>query len=232
MIQIAVCDDEQTVCQEISQEIAHFLSGQAVEFTVRQYTDAAAFCAQMDTFDLVYLDIRMPELDGITLARQIRSRELACIVVFITGLRDYMLDAFDVEALDYICKPIERARLRRSVERALQQIAHRQETGILIQTAHWCKAVKLSAIYYCEVINRKIYLHTTEGVLEYYGKLKEMEKQLDARFFKCHRSYLVNLDHLKMYQDGEIVLENGSRIPVSRLRHQELMEKMLEYMKD
>ncbi len=186
----------------------------------------------MQAFDLVYLDIRMPKLDGITLARQLRRQNPACIVVFITGLRDHMLEAFDVEALDYICKPIERARLRRSAERALQQITHRQEASILVQTAHWCKAVRLSAIYYCEVINRKIYLYTNEGVLEYYGKLKEMEKQLDTRFFKCHRSYLVNLDHLKLYQDGEIVLENGSRIPVSRLRHQELMEKMLDYMKD
>lgn len=232
MIQIAVCDDEATVCKEITRAISDFLCGQDVDFQVWQYTNPQVLYEQVTVFDLIYLDIQMPRLDGIELAKHIRSQNMECVLVFITGLKEYVLDAFDVEALDYICKPIDPVRLQRSLQRALTQILHRQKASVLVQTAHWCKAVKLSEIYYCEVINRKIYLHTKEGVLEYYGKLKEIEKQLDVRFFKCHRSYLVNLDHLKMYADGQILLENQSHIPVSRLRHQELMDKMLEYMKN
>ncbi|MDR1701485.1 MAG: LytTR family transcriptional regulator, partial [Sporomusaceae bacterium] len=79
--------------------------------------------------------------------------------------------------------------------------------------------------------NRKIYLYTQNGAIDYYGKLEELEKQLDYRFVRCHRSYLVNLDHLNEYANGEIKLTNKTCVPVSRLRYQEVLAAMMEYMK-
>lgn len=232
MIQIAVCDDVCQVCEALRQQIAVFCAKNGVSVQIHCYEDPVALYHETTRFDLVYLDIQMPCLDGMTLAKHIRSQNPDCILVFITVLKEYSLEAFAVEAMDYICKPVDPARLEHSLTRALGQIQKQNEMSIFVQTAHWCKVIKLHEIYYCEVINRKIYLHTREGVLEYYGKLKEIEQQLDARFFKCHRSYLVNLDYLKAYEDGQITLEQGEQIPVSRLRHQELIEKMLQYMKN
>lgn len=232
LVQIAVCDDEFHMCEMLRQQVSAFCAAHGVTAQIHAYTDPLALSCETIHFDLVYLDIQMPHMDGMTLARQIRGKNPDCILVFITVLEEYSLEAFAVEAMDYICKPIDEARLVRSLTRALAQIQQENEASILVQTAHWCKTVKMNEIYYCEVINRKIYLHTKEGVLEYYGKLKEIEQQLDARFFKCHRSYLVNLDYLKAYQEGQITLEHGEQIPVSRLRHQELMDKMLQYMKN
>ena len=90
--------------------------------------------------------------------------------------------------------------------------------------------MRLSDIYYCEVINRKLFVHTRNEVIAYYGRIKEAEQQTAPDFIRCHRSFLVNPGHLSEYRDGSAVLENGERIPVSKGCHGIFMKKMMEYM--
>ncbi len=144
-------------------------------------------------------------------------------------MAEYVYDAFEVEAFDFICKPIEEIRLHKTLNRAFKKLG--KNKSLFIQTMNWCKSVKLDDIYYCEVINRKIYLRTQNGVIEYYCRLEDTEKQLDYRFVRCHRSYLVNLDYLLECTNGQIILENGEHVPTSRLRHQDVRDAMMLYMK-
>lgn len=173
----------------------------------------------------------MPEQDCITLAKKLRETQSGSAIIFISALKEHVYDAFEVEALDYICKPIDEARLQKALSRAVVKLREQGNKSLFIQTMNWCKSVKLEDIYYCEVINRKIYLYTKSGTIEYYRKLEAVEQQLDYRFARCHRSYLVNLDYLLEYTGGQILLENGAHVPISRLRHQDFMEAMMRYMK-
>lgn len=91
--------------------------------------------------------------------------------------------------------------------------------------------INISQIYYIEVINRKIYVHTQYDTIEYYDKLEQVQKQLDKRFIKCHRSYIINMDYFYQYQNNIITLQNGQTVPVSRLRQKELLDAILQYMK-
>ena len=141
-----------------------------------------------------------------------------------------MLDAFEVEAMDYLCKPVDEQRLERALKRSLRRLQRKEERYLTIRTMNWCRNVKLKDICYCEVVNRKIYLHTKNGVLEYYGKIKEVEQQTAPDFIRCHRSFLVNPEYLSEYRDGQAVLENGERVPVSKNCHGLFMKKMMEYM--
>ena len=96
-----------------------------------------------------------------------------------------------------------------------------------------CEVVLLADLVYCEVLGRKIYLHKSDGaVIDYYDKLEALERRVDGRFFKCHRSFLVNLDYVRGCQDGQVLLSQGERIPVSRLRERELTRALLRYMKE
>lgn len=173
----------------------------------------------------------MPEQDGLELAKRLRKDGVRGIIIFLTAFAEYVYDAFEVEAFDYICKPIKEIRLYRTLERAFYKLGESESRNLFIQTTNWCKSVKLDDIYYCEVINRKIYLHTQNGVIEYYCRLEDIEKQLDYHFVRCHRSYLVNLDYLLEYANGQVILENGEHVPTSRLRHQDIMDAMMIYMK-
>ena len=167
-------------------------------------------------YDLVFLDIRMPGPNGITLAQTLRSRKFQGALIFVTAFMEHMPDAFEVEATDYLVKPIQPKRLEGALMRAIKRLKEQSGKSLFIQTMNWCKTVKFGQIYYAEVINRKIYLHTRDGVIEYYGKMKELEPQLSPHFIQCHRSYLINPDYLTEYADGMITLENHAQIPVSR----------------
>ena len=230
MIKIAVCDDEPVMCRRLEQMVAFGLEQWDEPFRIICYTNAIQFLHSPLDYDLVFLDIQMPNLDGIGLAKRLREKEFEGVLIFVTVQKEYMLDAFEVEAMDYLCKAVDECRLERALERSLRRLRRKEERYLTIRTMNWCRNVKLKDIYYCEVVNRKIYLHMKDGVLEYYGKIKEVEQQTAPDFIRCHRSFLVNPEHLSEYRNGQAVLENGEQVPVSKNCHAAFMKKMMEYM--
>lgn len=231
MMKIAICDDEKIACEDLRYKILAHVEERKERCEIECFFSATELLQTSCSYDIFFLDIQMPEQDGLALAKNIRENESRGLIIFITALAEYIYDAFEVEAFDYICKPIEDIRLQKALDRAFKKLRENENRSLFIQTMNWCKSVKLDDIYFCEVINRKIYLHTKNGVIEYYCKLEEIEKQLDYRFVQCHRSYLVNLDYLLEYTNNQITLENGEVVPISRLRHQDFMDALMLYMK-
>lgn len=172
-------------------------------------------------------------LDGLQTARLLRARGSRSLLIFVTVLREQVFDAFVVEAFDYLTKPIDPARFARTMERALRVLAGRGRQRLVVPQADGCEVVPLEQLVYCEVQGRRLYLHRLDGpVLSMPGRMKELEGRVDGRFFKCHRSYLVNLDHLRGFSGGLASLPGGQTIPVSRLREQALADALLRRMKD
>ena len=175
----------------------------------------------------------MEQPDGMETARLLRRRGDHSLLVFVTVLKELVFDAFQVEAYDYLLKPLDSARFKQTMDRVLRALEQRTAGDIVIQRGTGCEVVPLSDIVYCEVLGRKIYLHKSDGtVSDYYDKLEDLERRVDGRFFKCHRSYLVNLDYVRGCQDGQVMLSQGERIPASRLRERELTQALLRYMKE
>jgi len=231
MLKIAVCDDEKEFCDLLKEMLCKVMKSLGGQFSLKCYTDTDEFRKTMPDFDIIFMDIRMAGINGMELAKMLRADGYDKALIFITAFQEYVFDAFELEATDYLCKPVREQKLRRAVERAIEKVRGAEEKSLFIQTLHWCKSVKLKTILYCEVMNRKIYLHTTNEVIDYYGKIEELEGQLDHRFFRCHRSYLVNFDYVMTYAEGQVVLESRECIPVSRLRQKEFMGAMLQYLK-
>lgn len=231
VIRIAICDDEAVMCTQLEEKISLQLNRMGEAFQISTFTSAIQLLSGALDYDLLFLDIQMPDLDGLRLAKALREQNCPCSLIFVTVLRDCMLDAFEVEAAGYLCKPVEDARLESALRRVLRQLDGRRENCLFIHTMNWSRSVKIRDIFYCEVINRKIYIHTKNEVIVYYGKIKELEKQLCGRLIQCHRSYLVNPGYLRECTEGQIFLEDGSRIPISRSRRQAFMDAVLEYLK-
>ncbi|MCI8534249.1 MAG: response regulator transcription factor [Hungatella sp.] len=230
MIRIAICDDEAVMCQNLKKMVSLKLEQWGEPFRITTYANALQLlCSPLD-FDLIFLDIQMPGLDGVTLAKALRQKEFEGILIFVTILTECMLDAFEVEAMDYLCKPIDENRLDHALKRSLKRLGLKTEKHLFIQTMNWCKTVKLSDIYYCEVMNRKIFLHTKHGLIDYYGKMKEVEQKTAPYFIRCHRSFLINPDYLLEYINGQAILENGEQIPVSKNYHQAFMKRVIQDM--
>ena len=234
MIKFAICDDEPLMAQELAGHLGEYMKEKSITaYSVSSFHDGRALLDAIDRFDVIFLDIQMEQPDGMETARLLRRRGDHSLLVFVTVLKELVFDAFQVEAYDYLLKPLDSARFHQTMDRVLRSLGQRTAENIVIQRGTGCEVVLLSDIVYCEVLGRKIYLHKSDGtVSDYYDKLEDLERKVDGRFFKCHRSYLVNLDYVRGCQDGQVLLFQGERIPASRLRERELMQALLRYMKE
>lgn len=233
VIKFAICDDEPWMLQELAGYLADYLNERNItDYSVSGFSGGDALLESGGGFDVIFLDIQMEPPDGMETARLLRRRGERGLLIFATVLEECVYDAFEVEACGYLLKPLDQARFRQTVDRALKRLERRSAKDIVIQRGIGCEVVSLSDIVYCEVMGRKIYLHKQDGtVVDYYDKLENLERRVDSRFFKCHRSYLVNLDYVRGCQAGQVLLPGGETIPVSRLRERELTKALLCHMR-
>lgn len=234
MITFAICDDEPLMARELAGHLAGYMKEKSMtDYSVSSFSNGCALLESSGSFDVIFLDIQMEQPNGMETARLLRQRGVHSLLIFVTVLKECVFDSFQVEAFDYLLKPLDSARFCRTMDRILRSLEKRTAEDIVIQRGTGCEVVLLSDIVYCEVLGRKIYLHKNDRtVSDYYDKLEDLEQRVDGRFFKCHRSYLVNLDYVRGCQDGQVLLSQGERIPASRLRERELTQALLRYMKE
>lgn len=233
MINIAICDDEVYMLNLLTEKVLGFFKQENMEIAVFPFQSGKALLDCDKKLDIVFLDIQMGEPDGLETAKELRGRGYGGFLIFITVLQEYVFNAFEVQAFDYLVKPLQEDNFSRTMSRLLLSIRSHKGKQLLIQKGTEWSIVPFDDIVYCEIINRKVYLHLKdELVLDYYDKIETLERKLDERFFKCHRSYLINLQYLKSYKAGQAYLTNGETIPVSRLRGDEFSTVILQYIKE
>lgn len=233
MIHIAVCDDEMHMSNHIRALISDFFRRKNVETEILQFSCGEELLKYDRPIDILFLDIQMRDMDGMETARKLRERKFRGFLIFITVLKEMVFQSFEVQAYDYLVKPIEEKHFDKTMERLLVSMQNASEANLLIQKGYESRMISLEEIVFCEIIDRKIYLHLTSSeVVDYYERLENLETKLGGRFFRCHRSYLINLKYLKSYKNGTAYLEGGKEIPVSRLRGKEFSSVILQYMKN
>lgn len=239
-MKVAVCDDEKSIRDYIEKCV------RAVnpEATVEQYPDASSMVSASFDADILFLDIQMPGMDGMKAARVLRTMGNKTIIVFVTAVEEYVFEAFDVGAVQYIVKPFDRNKLvetikksidlakeKNSIDAALLQISGSEEVkrSITIKSCGANRRVVLSEIVYAEVLEHRIILHMKDKErIEYYGKMSDLEKVAGDDFLRVHRAYLVNLAEVKSY-DAKNIIVSGESIPVARGKYQELVKSYLSY---
>ena len=233
MITFAICDDEPLMAQGVANQLSRYLNDkQITSYHISQFPNGHALLESECDFDVIFLDIRMEQLDGMETAQTLRQRQSHSLLIFVTVLKECVFDAFAVEAFDYLIKPLDGNRFSQTMDRAINSLRQRTAKSLLVQRGASCEVVPLSQIVYCEVQGRKVYLHLSDGrTIDYYEKLESLERRMDERFFKCHRSYLVNLEYVRGSHAGRVTLPQGGEIPVSRLRERELTQALLRCMK-
>ena len=175
----------------------------------------------------------MKGMDGMETARRLRADKFQGFLIFITVLKEMVFSSFEVQAYDYLLKPVEEKQFEKTMERLYASMRSAGEDSMLIQKGYEGRIVQKDEIIFCEIIDRKIYLNLTSGeVLDYYEQIENLETKLGSHFFRCHRSYLINLKHLKGYKNGTAYMDNGREVPVSRLRSKEFSGVILQYMKN
>ena len=234
MIKFAVCDDDLSMARELSNRLSVYLKEKGISsFCIECFSGGGQLLESGCDFDLIFLDIQMQKPDGMETAHLLRRQGNRSLLIFVTVLQECVFGAFEVEAFDYLLKPLDDARFVRTMDRALRALTRGTRKNILIRQGASCTIVPLDQLLFCEVQGRNLYLHRAEeDVLLCRERLEAFAQRLDDRFFRCHRSYLVNLDYVRGIHAGQIVLSPDGEIPVSRLRERELMQALLRRMQE
>lgn len=232
MLWIAVCDDEVMECSRMATKIRGILDEMEVPCTIRQFYSGRELLQSSETFDIIFLDIIMDGLDGMKTARLVREKAFDKLLVFISASRDYVFDAYDVEAFQYLLKPVEDKKLKSVLRKAVRKTEERSQAFIIVSRERQKKKLFLDDIYYFEIRGRMIDAHGRGGIFSYYEQIGILERELQGKgFVRCHKSYLVNLKYVDVYNRQELVLDNGERIAIAKRRYEVFCEAILKYMR-
>lgn len=233
MISVAICDDEKYMSDQIRTLVSAFSRRKNIEISIRQFSCGEDLLRYDKQIDILFLDIQMKGIDGMETARKLRGQNFRGFLIFITVLKELVFQSFEVQAYDYLVKPVDEKQFEKTMERVFSSMRNTGEENLLIQKGYESRIISLEEIVFCEIIDRKIYLHLVSAeVVDYYERIENLESRLGDSFFRCHRSYLIHLKYLKSYKNGTAYMEGGHRIPVSRLRGREFSAVILQYMKN
>ena len=236
MIKIAICDDEANVRAYLSS----LIRAQPCPSEIVEYASAGDCLADHREIDLLFLDIELDPAgpDGMALAGQIRERASGTqpVTVFVTGYDRYVFDAFDVGAFQYLLKPVDEEKFAQVFARAVERIMAERENPqrrrvLTLQSGNTGRTIPLDSITYIESSDHKVVLHLRDGEFACYAKIRDLELELQGRFFRIHKGYLVNLSYVDGYSKTEVTLANGERLLLSKYKYQDFVKAYLRFLK-
>lgn len=238
MIRIAVCDDDPEFLKQAEQLSRRFFAGAGVPAEISCYQDGESLLAENTHYDIYLLDILMPGMDGITLARELAARDRDFCVIYLTTSEEYALDAFSVDALQYLVKPVGEAALSAALKKAEALLAAPKPEAprLAVPTRDGTVSVLLSSLCYAEYLDRVLYFHMADGTVYASStasmKISDLSTELLAlpNFLSPHRAFLVNMDYIHTFSSGEIQMEHGEAIPVVRTNGREVRRQYMDYL--
>lgn len=214
---IAICDDSDTDRQFISGLVSSWgiNTGHAVQISAFSSAENFLFhYAVKNDYDILLLDIEMGAMDGVTMAKKLRCDNDTVQIVFITGYSDYILEGYEVAALHYLMKPVREDKLFSVLDRAVEKLS-KNEKVLNLKIEGEMVRIPMYQIRYADVFGNYVTIHASDD-LTVKMTLRELEKDLDDRFFRVSRSVIVNLTQIGRVTKTEIRLNDGAAIPLPR----------------
>lgn len=230
MYRFAICDDSQEDIDYIERLIREWSSSAGFRIRIDRFPSGESFLFAFEedqSFDVLFLDIEMERLSGIELAQKLRQLGSRIQIVFVTGYMDYIAQGYDVEALHYLLKPVTEEKLQGVLERAIERLKS-GERALVLGLPEGTVKVPFDQIRYLEVMGNYVTIHGKESY-SVKRTLGDMAKELDERFIRTHRSYIVNLQSVRKCTRSEVVLKDDTVLPLSRKQYDTLNRAMILY---
>lgn len=230
MYRIAICDDD----AKIRCFLRRTIEGFGLFCIVDEFSDGMEVLERNTSYDILFLDIDMPRMNGIETAERLRKTDRRVKIIYVTGYQDYMSRSFAVHPFSFLIKPVRQEEILRQVREALLYSgAEVQENLLRFQTTEGMEEFLASDIYYLEYQSRKLRFVTKQGESMVRGKISEyLEKLAPHGFASPHKSFTVNLYHVKAIRGYDIIMMNGDWVPLSQKRSAQFRGLLGKYQAD
>ena len=233
-MKIAICDDDIQFIDTTCLLLEKWANEHGIPLTLYrlQSGDSLILTLQKECIDLIFLDVVMPMLNGIETARELRNNSPTIPIVFLSSSREFAVDSYELKAFNYLLKPISEDRLFAVLDDFLK-MQTKNEDFIIAQTiTGFCK-INFADVIYLEAQNKHVNVYLTNGsipkIRESFSKCEELFPK-ELGFHKCHRSYIVNLNHVREFTKTLIVTDTNDLIPISRNSYTAFKETYLGFM--
>lgn len=223
MIKIGICDDDKNIRNEITKAIESY---KCFDYSLNTYESGEKLLEEGKNFDVIFLDIDMGGINGIETAKKIRKYDKAVKIIYVTSYTDYLNLAFSVHAFGYLNKPVKMEQIHSQLDEVLSYSVEEEQEPLEFITSEGVARLLPREIYYFEYINRKVMLKTKEKSYTLKDKITTLAEEMRKYgFVMPHKSFTVNLFHVKSIKGYDIFMMDGGIIPLSQKKSTEFRDE-------
>ncbi len=205
IMNIAICDDENYWRETLTVLLKEYKSNRHIELYITYFSDGLSLIKSSKTFDVIFMDYQMKDLNGVETARELRSANNNCIIIFVSAFPNTALDTFEVDAFRFLVKLDD------------YQKQAEKERFLIFKTHNGTIKIKESDIIYCEAAQKHTFIHTVNCTYEIHINIKQIENKLSKEnFFRCHKAYIVSFFHISSHNNTDIIMDNQEKAYISR----------------
>ena len=230
MIKIAIVEDEVLYADQLQEYLKKYEEEYRESFEISVFQDGDQIVHHYKAeYDVILMDVEMRFMDGMSAAEEIRKMDTEVVIIFITNMPQYAVRGYEVDALDYVLKPITYFAFAQRLNRAIERIKKRTKRVISVNIKGSQIRMPIESVYYIESQGHTLIFHGVNGEVEAPGTMKEIQEKLrDEHFFRGNKGYLINLAHVDRVVEGCAVVA-GEELVLSRGRRKEFMEALAGY---
>ena len=230
IMRIAICDDETDIIDIIEAKLNVYFKKNVQDLSVSRFTSGKDLLKEdLSKYDVLFLDVNMPEMSGMDVATEIRKDNRELTIIFVTAFDDFVFESFKVNAFRYLKKPLNDKDFDEAMNAVCQEKA-KPEDYLVFQFQNESYRIRYSDIISIEVMGDKIWIHCHERTYRWKGTLKQIMQKLEGRdFFQTHRSYVINMNKIVSYTSTNVQLEGECFAPISKYRLDEFKEEYIKH---
>ena len=232
MIRIGIVEDDASCRRDLLNHLARYAEEHGTQFDLRTFADGTEVVdGYRPQYDILFLDVEMPGMDGLEAARRIRDVDTDVVLIFVTNMGQYAIKGYEVDALSYLLKPVPYFAFAQELTRSLTRLQKRESRGVVLSVNNALVRLDPSEIVYVESVKHRITVHALDRQYTFSGTLKALEEELaEHGFFRSNNCYLVNLQHVRRVDQSTSVMTDGSELAVSRPRKKDFLDALADHM--
>ena len=235
MVKIVICEDEEYQQKLLKNYLKGIFNELSYEYELYIFNSGEElFDNYPESIDIFFLDIQMDKINGMDVAKKIRAIDNQRVeIIFITSLVEYIQEGYEVRAYRYLLKPIKFDDLKKHTISCIEELSKNRNNYIVVNGQNDIYKITISDITYIEIQRKEMIIHTISEDYNVKLSMNKIEKELkEYNFFRCHRSFLINLKYVNKIKQYIAILENKEEIPISRYRFKEFKVILCDYLGD